>query len=365
MPTVLVAGGGTGGHIFPGIAIARELMERVARCEVLFVGTQRGLESRIVPAEGFRLLTIRSAGITGKRVLKRLKGLALIPISMIQSVALMARTRPSLVIGVGGYSSGPVLAAAVLWRVPTMIHEQNYLPGVTNRWLAPFVSRVVVAFPETARMLGGRGEALGNPVRKEFGLLGPRPAESPVTSILVFGGSQGARVINRAICDALPALSAMKGKLKVTHQTGEADLRTVTAAYRASGIDADVRPFISGMSKAFDDADLIVGRSGATTVAELTAAGRPAVLIPFAAAAHDHQTHNARKLSDAGAAVLMAEKDLSGASLSRVILELAADRKRLARMAEASRALGKPEAAGRIAEVGADLMAAAAGRVRR
>jgi UDP-N-acetylglucosamine--N-acetylmuramyl-(pentapeptide) pyrophosphoryl-undecaprenol N-acetylglucosamine transferase len=245
-----------------------------------------------------------------------------------------------------------------------MIHEQNYLPGVTNRWLAPFVSRVIVAFPETVAMLGGRGEALGNPVRREFGLLRPRPEGSPVTSILVFGGSQGARVINRAICDALPVLSAMKGKLKMTHQTGEADLQTVTAAYRASGIDADVRPFISGMSKAFEDADLIVSRSGATTVAELTAAGRPAVLIPFAAAVHDHQTFNAKKLSDAGAAVLMHERELTGGALAGAILDLAGDRKHLARMAEESRALGKPEAAGRIAEVGADLIASGPRRVR-
>ncbi len=364
MPTVLVAGGGTGGHIFPGIAVARELAERIAQCEVLFVGTDRGLERKIVPSEGFRLMTIRSAGIAGKSLLGRLKGMALIPASVVQSLALVSRTRPGLVIGVGGYSSGPVIAAAILLGVPTLIHEQNYLPGVTNKWLAPYVTQVVVAFDETIVLLGGRGVMLGNPVRKEFGSLMPRPAGSARKNLLVFGGSQGARVINRAVCDALPALSAMKGELKVTHQTGEADLQTVRAAYEASGIDADVRPFISGMSQAFEEADLIVSRSGATTVAELTAAGRPAVLVPLAAAVHDHQTFNARKLLDAGAAVMIAEAELTGERLASRVLEMLADEDRLARMASASRKLGRPEAAARIADLCAGLLAGSKGGVR-
>ncbi|HET6372616.1 MAG TPA: undecaprenyldiphospho-muramoylpentapeptide beta-N-acetylglucosaminyltransferase [Candidatus Polarisedimenticolia bacterium] len=354
MTTVLVAGGGTGGHIFPGVAIARELMERLPGCEVLFVGTERGLETKIVPAAGFRLLTIRSAGITGKRVWAKVKGLALIPLSFWQSLGVIGRTRPRLVIGVGGYSSGPVLAAAILRRVPTLIHESNYVPGATNRWLAPYVSEVAVTFEESIGQLSGRGIVTGNPVRREFAHVTPRPGGAVRKNLLVFGGSQGARAINRAVCDALPALAALKGRLFVTHQTGEADLGMVAAAYKEAGFaegDAEVRPFIGGIWEAFANADLIVSRSGATTVAELTAAGRPAILVPFAAAAHDHQTFNARKLSAGGAALLIPERELTGQRLAGAVVDLLADPDRLARMASASKSLSRPDAAARIADL--------------
>jgi UDP-N-acetylglucosamine--N-acetylmuramyl-(pentapeptide) pyrophosphoryl-undecaprenol N-acetylglucosamine transferase len=370
MPTVLVAGGGTGGHIFPGVAIARELMQRLPGCEVLFVGTERGLETKIVPAEGFRLLTIRSAGITGKRLGARLKGMALIPWSLAQSWSLIGQTRPALVIGVGGYASGPVLAAAVLRRVPTLIHEQNFVPGVTNRWLAPFVKEVAVTFPETVERLGGRGEVTGNPVRKEFTTVKPKTAGGPTKNLLVLGGSQGARVINRAVREALPRLAAFAGgpgALRIAHQTGEAEFQAVADAYRASGLDpadCDVRPFIGGrggvgeMARALETADLVVSRCGSTTLAELTVAGRPAVLVPFAAATHDHQTFNARKLADAGAAVVIAEKDLDGGTLADAVTALLGDPPRMARMSEASRALGRPDAASRIADLCLRLVAA-------
>ena len=352
MATVLVAGGGTGGHIFPGVAIARELTERWPGCEVLFVGTERGLEKKIVPAEGFRLLTISSAGITGKRLGARLRGLALIPLSMAQSWRLIGKNRPSLVIGVGGYSSGPVVAAAIMRRVPTLIHEQNFVPGVTNRWLARFVRQVAVTFPETVKFLGGRGVVTGNPVRKEFSFVKPKGAGGSGKRLLVIGGSQGARVINRAMLEALPRLAP--AALRITHQTGEAELEAVTAAYSASGFrpeDFDVKPFIAGMPEAFEQADLIVSRCGSTTLAELTVAGRPSVLVPFAAATHDHQTFNARKLGEAGAAVMIAEKDLTGETLADAILGLLDDPARLARMAAASRALGRPDAAARISDL--------------
>jgi len=317
------------------------------------------METRIVPAEGFRLLTIRSAGITGKRLLARLKGLALVPLSVLQAFSLIGRAGPGLVIGVGGYASGPVLAAAVARRVPTLIHEQNYVPGATNRWIAPFVRKVVVTFPETIARLGGRGEVLGNPVRKEFGMIEPRPADSPVRHLLVFGGSQGARVINRAMREAMPALAALRASVRIVHQTGDADLEEVRRAYQTAGFgpeEAVVRPFIGAMSEMFAWADLIVSRSGATTVAELTCAGRPAVLIPFARATHDHQTFNARKLVDEEAAVLIREADLTGDALSEAIGGLLGDPKRLESMAKASRSLGRPDAGARIAEVCASLL---------
>ncbi len=363
MPTVLMAGGGTGGHVFPAVAIARELAETVPGCEVLFVGTARGLESRIVPAEGFRLLTIRSAGITGKRIMSRLKGMALLPVSLAQSWGMLSRARPVLVVGVGGYASGPVLAAAVLRRVPTLIHEQNYVPGATNLWLAPYVTQVAVTFPETIARLKGRGVVTGNPVRREFGRIPPLPegARPGGHGVLVFGGSQGARAINHAVREALPALAVLKGKVRFTHQTGETDLEVTRSAYRDSGLEADVRPFIREMAQALEAADLVVSRSGATTVAELTAAGRPAVLIPFAAATHDHQTFNARKLADAGAAVLLPEKELTGERLAREVLDLIETPERLARMGRAARELGRPDAASRIAALCSELIA---GRAR-
>jgi UDP-N-acetylglucosamine--N-acetylmuramyl-(pentapeptide) pyrophosphoryl-undecaprenol N-acetylglucosamine transferase len=359
MTTVLVAGGGTGGHIFPGVAIARELMERVPGVEVLFVGTARGLETKIVPAEGFRLLTIRSAGITGKNLLSRVKGMGLVPLSLVQSLLLMGRTRPRLVVGVGGYASGPVLLAAVVRRIPTLIHEQNCVPGVTNRWLAPFVSEVAVTFPETREAMGGRGVVTGNPVRRQFSLIPPRPAEAAARHLLVFGGSQGSRILNQTMTAALPLLAPLRGRLTVTHQTGEAALADVTRAWRAAGWDepaADVRPFIAGMSQAFERADLVLCRSGATTVAELTAAGRPAVLVPFAGAAHDHQTFNARKLEQAGAAVVITEKDLTGDSLAATLRSLLEDPSRVARMAQASREAARHDAAARIADLCVGLM---------
>jgi len=359
MPAVLVAGGGTGGHIFPGIAIARALMERLPETTVAFVGTERGLETRIVPAAGFRLLTIRSAGITGKRIAARLRGMALIPVSLAQSFALLGKERPGLVIGVGGYASGPVLAAAVLRRTPTLIHEQNYVPGVTNRFMAPFATEVVVTFEETIQYLRGRGIALGNPVRAEFTRIGPRTPDEAGLRLLVFGGSQGARVINHAMCDALPLLAPIGGRLRVVHQTGPSQHAEVAAAYAAAGFGpdrADVRPFIDDMPHVVEEIDLVVCRSGATTVAELTAAGRPSILVPFARATHDHQTWNARKLERAGAAMLLPESRLDGATLARSVIELATDPPRLARMAEASRALGRPDAAERIAERCATLL---------
>jgi len=360
MPTVLVAGGGTGGHIFPGLAIARELMERVPGCEVLFVGTARGLESKIVPAEGFRLLTIRSAGISAKGLWPRMKGLGLVPLSLAQSLSILRATRPALVVGVGGYASGPVLAAAVMRRTPTLIHEQNDIPGLTNRWLAPFVTQVAVTFPETVARLGGRGVVTGNPVRRAFGLIPARPLDPDAPRhLLVFGGSQGSRALNRAVMSSLSVLAALRGRLTLTHQTGEAALAEVTRAYRQAGFteqDADVRPFIRDMAGAFERADLILSRSGATTVAELTAAGRPAVLVPFAGAAHDHQTFNARRLETAGAVVVVPESQLDGPALATAVTSLLDDPERLARMGKASRAAARLDAAARLADLCVSLM---------
>jgi len=244
--------------------------------------------------------------------------------------------------------------------VPTLIHEQNFVPGVTNRRLAPFVNEVAVTFPETVALMGGRGQVTGNPVRKDFTFVKPKESFRPPLTLLVLGGSQGARVINRAMIEALPRLAAGADRLRVIHQTGDAQHAEVSAAYRASGLDPagiDVRPFISGMSQVLDQADLVVSRCGSTTLAELTVAGRASVLVPFAAATHDHQTFNARKLADAGAAVMIAERDLDGARLSAAVLELLSDPARLSGMSHAARALGRPDAAARIADLCVALLA--------
>ena len=241
-----------------------------------------------------------------------------------------------------------------------MIHEQNYVPGVTNRWLAPFVKVVAVTFEETLEKLGGHGVVTGNPVRREFTLVQQKSQSDPVRHLLIVGGSQGARVINRAIADALPALAGFGDSLRVTHQTGSADHEWVSQAYRAAGFAggrASVVPFIEKAWEAFAAADLIVSRCGSTTLAELTAAGRPSVLIPFAAATHDHQTWNARKLVSTGAAVMIAEKDLTGVTLGAAVTGLLAEPGRLDRMSVASRSLGRPDAAARIADLCEKLMA--------
>jgi UDP-N-acetylglucosamine--N-acetylmuramyl-(pentapeptide) pyrophosphoryl-undecaprenol N-acetylglucosamine transferase len=246
-------------------------------------------------------------------------------------------------------------------RIPTLIHEQNDIPGLTNRWLAPFVTQVAVTFESTRARLGGRGVVTGNPVRRAFGRIPPRPPDEGPRHLLVFGGSQGSRALNRAMTAALPAFAARKGRLTLTHQTGEAALDEVTRAYRQAGLaehEGEVRPFIRDMAGAFERADLILCRSGATTVAELTASGRPAVLVPFPAAAHDHQTFNARRLEEAGAAVLIPEAQLAARPdlLASTVIALLDDPGRLSAMGLAARAMARLDAAERLAGLCASLM---------
>ncbi len=364
MPRVVIAGGGTGGHVFPAIAIARELRARAGGGEILMVGTERGIEMRVVPSAGFPLETIPVGGLRGKSLLRTALNASRLPRALLASWTLLSRHRPGVVIGVGGYASGPVVAAAALRRLPTLIHEQNLVPGSTNRWLAPFVSEVAVTFDETRRRLGGRGTVTGNPVRPEFARVAPRARGRERRHLLVFGGSQGAAPINRAMEEALEGLRPMRDRLRVVHQTGEADAERMREAYGRAGIAARVAPFIDAMWEAVDEADLVVARSGATTVAELTAAGRGAVLVPLPHAIHDHQTFNARTLAGAGAAVLVPQAELSGAGLASLLVELLGDEERLDAMAGAARRLGRPEAASRIADMALRIARPAAGERR-
>jgi UDP-N-acetylglucosamine--N-acetylmuramyl-(pentapeptide) pyrophosphoryl-undecaprenol N-acetylglucosamine transferase len=348
---VVIAGGGTGGHVYPGVAVAREIASRRPDAQITFAGTARGLEARIVPREGFALDLIRSGGLKGKSIADRVRGLWLIPLGMVDAWHIVSRRRPHLVIGVGGYSSGPVVLVAALRGVPTMLLEQNAMPGLTNRLLAPLVRAAAVTYESTQAFFGGKAFVSGNPVRPAFFETVERErqaggdAQTAVTNVLVFGGSQGAHAINVAMVEAAAELAAGGSHLRLTHQTGERDVEMVRTAFREAGLAADVEPFFDDMPRQLGRADLIVCRAGATTLAEITAAGKAAILIPLPTATDDHQRKNAESLAAAGAAEVLLQKDVTGHVLAQRILALASDRDTRARMSAAARVLARPDAA--------------------
>jgi len=344
--SLLIAGGGTGGHLYPGVAVARELMARVPGAAVTFVGTAAGIEARVIPREGLTLETIRSAGLKGKSPVALLRGLLLLPLSALDAWRVITRRRPSVVIGVGGYSSGPVVALAALRGVPTMLMEQNATPGLTNRLLSRLVRTAAVTYEESLATFGSKAFVAGNPVRPEFFAPGSdAPAASGRTRVLVFGGSQGAHAINVAMAEAAAPLAAATPGVEVTHQTGERDLAMVREAYAAAGLAARVEPFLYEMDREMRAADVIVCRAGATTLAELTAAGRAAILIPLPTATDDHQRKNADALVRQGAARVIDQRELTGARLAEELLGLAGDGVARERMATAARGLARPDAA--------------------
>jgi UDP-N-acetylglucosamine--N-acetylmuramyl-(pentapeptide) pyrophosphoryl-undecaprenol N-acetylglucosamine transferase len=348
---VVIAGGGTGGHLYPGIAVARELVRRQPDAQVSFAGTARGIESRVVPREGFELDLIRSSGLKGKSLGDRLRGAVQLPLGLVDSFGIVSRRRPDLVIGVGGYSSGPVVLAAALRGVPTMLLEQNAVPGLTNRWLARVVKAAAVTFEQTQAFFGAKAFVSGNPVRPEFlAAAGPHEEsahddQATVARVLVFGGSQGAHAINVAMVEAAARLAAGAPHLRLTHQTGERDVEMVRAAYRQAGLQAVVEPFLYDMGRQLDAADLIVCRAGATTLAEITAAGRAAILVPLPTATDDHQRKNAEALAARGAAELLLQAEMTGDVLAARILALAADAGARRRIAAAAKSLARPDAA--------------------
>jgi UDP-N-acetylglucosamine--N-acetylmuramyl-(pentapeptide) pyrophosphoryl-undecaprenol N-acetylglucosamine transferase len=347
--TILIAAGGTGGHLFPGIAVADELRRRDPSVRVVFVGTPRGLESRLVPRAGYELELLPILPLNRVGPWRMLLGLLALPRALFLAARLVARLRPAAVLGVGGYAGGPLVLVAALMGVRTVILEPNARPGFTNRVLRPLVARAACAYEEGRRAFGRKGVLTGNPVRGGFASLQRRERAGAV-SLLAFGGSQGSRVLNRALLAALPSLPAAD-RLAIVHQTGEAMRDEVAAAYGAAARPATVLAFLDDMEARFAAADLVVCRSGATTCAELTVAGKAAILVPFAAAADDHQRVNARALESAGAARMIEEKDLSGESLARAIAALVEDPSRIGAMEEASRKLGRPDAAARVADL--------------
>ncbi len=350
--SVLIAGGGTGGHLYPGIAVAREIMTRVPGAQVTFVGTAAGIESRVIPREGFALEAIRSAGLKGKSVASLARGIGLLPASAIDAWHVISRRRPSIVIGVGGYSSGPVVLLAAVRGIPTMLMEQNAMPGVTNRLLARFVRAAAVTYDESSRFFAGRAFLAGNPVRPEF--LGgehdehgsPRDLDDRrAARVLVFGGSQGAHAINVAMVEAAPRLAAAAPGLEITHQTGERDVQMVRDGYRRAGLQVRVEPFLYAIDREMRAADLVVCRAGATTLAELTAAGRPSILIPLPTATDDHQRKNAGALVVKGAARMIEQRSLTGELLASEIVAMAQNDAERMTMSAAARRMAKPDAA--------------------
>lgn len=343
----LIAAAGTGGHIYPGIAVAKEILRRDPQAEIRFVGTARGLETKLVPKAGFKLSIIEIAGLKSVGAVARLRGASMLPRSFLTARRIIREFRPDIVIGAGGYVSGPVVLTAAILNLPTLVMESNALPGWTNRTLARFVDKAAVSFEKSLSFFRGKGVVTGNPVRREFFEIPARERSDGRFSVLVFGGSQGAHAINEAMVAALPQLEGLRSVLRITHQTGEADFERVRAAYANAGWAerADVRPYIDDMVVSFGDADLVISRAGATTTAELVAAGKAAIMIPFPLAADDHQRKNAEALEGEGAARMILQQDLSGMKLAREIERLVQSPEEIRRMEEASRKLARGDAA--------------------
>lgn len=353
---VLMVTGATGGHIFPALTVAEELVARAGpreaeevRRSLLFLGTTRGLEARVIAAAGFALRTVAAAGLKGIRGWKRLANLAVLPRTAFETEEVLRTFRPDVVVGVGGYLAGPVMLEAALKNIPTLLLEPNAVPGFTNRLLAPVVRAAAVGFEKTAGFYGAKARVTGHPVRRAFFEI-PAKDHVPPYSVLIVGGSQGSRAINECAVRSITILSRKVAALRVVHQTGEQDYNKVKEGYRESGIGAEVFAFINEMPKAFAEADVVVSRAGATAVAELAAAGKAAVLIPFPGATDQHQLENARVFDQAGAARLIEQRELTPERLAAQLGELLASADRLLQMERSARALARLDAAERIAD---------------
>jgi UDP-N-acetylglucosamine--N-acetylmuramyl-(pentapeptide) pyrophosphoryl-undecaprenol N-acetylglucosamine transferase len=364
---MLIAGGGTGGHLFPGIALAEEFTTRHPRNTVLFVGSKRGLEARVVPAAGFALQTISARGLKGKSLVDFLRGLLLLPRAFVESWRILSRFRPEVVVGVGGYASGPVVFTAWLRRIPTAVQEQNALPGFTNRVLGHFVQAVFISFEEARSAFPAeKTHLVGNPVRRKLldNYLRSKSAHDRF-EVLVLGGSLGAHGLNGRVLEALGFLQDLRDAIDFVHQSGLADVEQVRKGYQALGFRAEVVDFIEDMSAAYARASLVVCRAGATTVAELAICKKASVLVPFPGASDDHQAVNARALVAAGAAVMFREAELTGERLASTIRELYRHPEQLERMGRQAGLLGRPEAARELADVCVGLIERSRGRTDR
>jgi UDP-N-acetylglucosamine--N-acetylmuramyl-(pentapeptide) pyrophosphoryl-undecaprenol N-acetylglucosamine transferase len=352
---IVIAGGGTGGHVFPALAVARELTRHMPGTRITFIGTARGIEARIIPKEGFDIKFIKSEGLVGKSILKTIGAALRIPWSILDAYRILKGIRPELVCGVGGYSSGPVVLCAKVMGIPTIILEQNTLPGLTNKILSRFVDSIAVTYHESIKYFPQEKTCLtGNPVREEI-LHGERERgcntfslERDRFTIFVFGGSLGARRINSAVAESLVHLNPLKDKVQFLHQTGDKDSEEMKKTYHAHGFKGTVLPFTHEMADAYAVADLIISRAGATTLSEITACGKAAVLVPYPYAAGNHQETNARKLWDIGAAQLILDKDLNGKTLAEMIRYLIEDPEAISEMERTCKSLGSTDATKKI-----------------
>ena len=346
----IIAGGGTGGHLFPGIAVAREIQRRDKDAEILFVGSERGIEARLVPQEGFSLRCLPAGSMKGVGWGARVRNFVATVKGILGAKRILKEFRPSIVIGVGGYASFPMVGAAILKGYPRIVMEQNAIPGLANRVLGRWVSFAAVTDPRTSSYFGTRAIVTGNPIRPQFKAIARKEHRAPF-EILVFGGSQGAQAINKAVRESLSLLDEWKTRLRFTHQTGEAQLKETRDAYSAAGFTAEVQPFFNEFHQRYAAADLIVSRAGATTVAEIKAAGRAAILIPFPFAADDHQTRNAEAMVQEGAAIMIQNAELTGERLATTIQSLFSDIPRLERMEASAKRIAVLDAEQRIVDL--------------
>ncbi len=356
---VIISGGGTGGHVYPALAVGKKLREKDQGLRLTFIGSHRSVEKKIMDRTGAHFVQLKIEGLKG-RGLRSLWTLTLVPFAFLKSLAILARLRPDLVIGVGGYSSGPVVLAAALMRIPALILEQNLHPGYTNRLLVRWAKKAVVAFKDSLPFFKGKGVFLGNPVRDEFYALRPKPRTSELT-LLIFGGSQGSHVLNRAMTAALPFLKAEKDSLRIFHQTGKADYEWVRASYIHHGFDeAVISPYFFDMWRFFEKTDLVISRAGATTIAELIASQKASILIPFALASENHQAKNARELERINGAEVILEKDLNPARLAEKLIFYIKHKEKITEMEKSLAALRTDRPAERIADLCFELMEAQA-----
>ncbi len=346
---IVIAAGGTGGHLYPAIAVAREFLQRDPATRILFVGTTRGIERKVLAHEGFSLQCINANPLMGKRPIEMIKALVTLPMSAWQSLRILKAQGADLVFGVGGYTSPAMLVAAFFRRIPGVILEPNAYPGMANKVVAPLVQRIFLAFESTAQFFDRqKARVVGTPVRPAFldaGTPVDRVEAGTKRRLVIFGGSQGARAINSAVIEALPWLSAMQDDLAITHQTGEADHARVVAAYEKAGVSAQVVPFLYDMPAVLRSAALVVSRAGAMTIAELTVCGKPAILIPLPTAIYNHQLRNAEVMVQAGGAVLLPQAELTGPGLAQVITDVLREPQRLETMSRHSWNMRRNDAA--------------------
>ena len=350
----MIAGGGTGGHLFPGVAVAEEIAARDETSKVQFVGTSRGIEARVLPDLGWDLALIEVSGIKTVGLWGAIKGLFSVPRALWQSRKIIKAFKPDAVLGVGGYASGPVVLMARLMRIKTAILEQNSIPGLTNKILGKFAHRIFLAFEQTRKFFkANKIEMSGNPIRADIrAQLKAAPSEqsSETLRLFVFGGSQGAVAVNELVCSAAALLDQRGVEVDIVHQSGERDREATDERYSTAGINADVRTFINDMASEYQRSDLVIARSGATTIAELGVVGKPAILIPYPSAADNHQVTNAAEMADGGAALVFEQSETTAEMLAESIAELAGDQERRELMGSAMKTLGKPNAAATIAD---------------